>query len=147
MSREVIHVTMDTRVEELASLLYENGISGVPVLDDNGQLLGVVTESDLIEQGKKLHIPTMIAFLDSVIFLESASRFEKDMKKMSGCTVADIYSGTARWVDEEADLETIATLMAEKKVHTLPVLRDGELVGVIGKRDLIKVMAGRLEGD
>lgn len=141
MSQEVITVSLETTVEELAKLLYQHNIGGVPVVDGTGELLGVVTESDLIDQSKKIHIPTMVSFLDSVIFLESARNLEKELKKMTGATVADIYSASPQSIGEETTLEEIATIMAEHQVHTLPVLKDGKIVGVVGKGDLIKMLA------
>lgn len=140
MSVNVITVTPETTVADLARLLASNNISGAPVVDSSGSLLGVVTESDLIDQTKKIHIPTVIAILDSLIFLESPDKMEKDIKKFAGSTVADIYSKNPMTVDEETLLDELATIMAEKNVHTLPVLRGEQLVGVIGKGDIIKTL-------
>lgn len=143
MSKEVITVGMKTSVSELADILWKNRISGVPVLDENGNVVSVVTESDLIDQTKKIHIPTMISILDSVIFLESSKKTEKEIKKMAGNTVQDICSMELVSVSEDTGLDEIATIMAEKSVHTLPVIQDGKLVGVIGKSDIIRSMATR----
>ncbi len=141
MTREVKTAHLDMPVKELAALLYENKIGGVPVVDDDGQVVGVVTENDLIDQNKKLHIPTMVSFLDSVIFIDSAATFEKEIKKMTGSLVRDVCSERLLTVAEDAGLEDIASLIAEQGVHTLPVLKDGKLVGVIGKADLIRLVA------
>jgi len=141
MTSEVITVQMETTVNELAEILWKNRISGAPVLDDDGKVVAVVTENDLIDQSKKFHIPTMISLLDSVIFLESSKKTEKEIKKMAGNTVQDICSKELVTVDEETGLDEIATIMANKKVHTLPVLLDDNIVGVIGKSDIIRTMA------
>ena len=141
MTSEVITVKMETTVNELAEILWKNRISGAPVLDDDGKVVSVVTENDLIDQSKKFHIPTMISLLDSVIFLESSKKTEKEIKKMAGNTVQDICSKELVTVDEETGLDEIATIMANKKVHTLPVILDDNLVGVIGKSDIIRTMA------
>ena len=140
MTINVITATPATTVTELAQLLASNNIGGVPVLDSSGTLLGVVTESDLIDQNKKIHIPTVVTILDSVFYLENPDRMEKEMKKIAGSTVGDIYSKDPITVDEETLIDEIATLMAEKNVHTLPVMRGDELVGVIGKKDIIKTL-------
>ena len=79
MTREVITVRQNVTVKELAEILWKNKISGAPVLDDNDTVISVVTESDLIDQTKKVHIPTMISLLDSVIFLESSKAELTDM--------------------------------------------------------------------
>ena len=140
MTSEVITVQMQTTVKELAEILWKNRISGAPVLDD-GNVVSVVTESDLIDQSKKVHIPTMISLLDSVIFLESSKKTEEEIKKMAGNTVQDICSRELVYVSEDTALDQIATIMSEKKVHTLPVMQDDKLVGVIGKSDIIRSMA------
>lgn len=140
MTRNVITVTPDVTVTELALLLASHGISGAPVVDETGGVIGVVTENDLIDQKKKIHIPTVVTILDSVIYLENPERVGKEMKKMAGVTVRDIYSREPVTVNEDTPLDEIATVMAEKKIHTLPVMRGEELVGVIGKRDIIKTL-------
>ncbi len=141
MTAEPITATPDMPVKKLAELLWRKRISGVPVVDDSGALLGVVTESDLIDQTKKVHIPTMITILDSVILLESQDKMKKEISKMAGTTVGDIYCRELVTVEDSTPLDEIATIMAEKKVHTLPVVADGHLVGVIGKSDIIRTLA------
>ena len=143
MTSEVITVQMQTTVNELADILWKNRISGAPVVDDDGEVVAVVTENDLIDQSKKFHIPTMISLLDSVIFLESSKKTEKEIRKMAGNTVQDICAKELVSVTEETRLDEIATIMAEKQVHTLPVMQDDRLVGVIGKTDIIRSMATR----
>ncbi len=140
MTDRVITVTPETKVSELARILATENIGGAPVVDGEGRLLGVVTESDLIDQTKKVHIPTVVAILDSLIFLERPDRMEKDIRKIAGTVVGDIYTPNPVTVSEETPLDEIATIMAKKHVHTLPVMRGGELVGVIGKGDIIKTL-------
>ena len=132
MTTKVITVQKDTTVTALAEILWKNKISGAPVLDDEGNVVSVVTESDLIDQNKKVHIPTMVSILDSVIFLESSKKTEKEIKKMAGNTVQDISSMELISVSENTRLDEIATIMAEDNIHTIPVLDEGKLVGIIG---------------
>jgi CBS domain-containing protein len=141
MSKKVITVTPETAVQDLARILSENRISGAPVLDDQGMVIGVVTESDLIFQNKKVHIPTAIAILDAFFFLEGPEKMEKEMKKIAGVKVKDIFASEVIAVQQDTPLDEIATLMAEKKIHTLPVLDNTSLVGVIGKYDIIRTIA------
>ncbi|MDH4318627.1 MAG: CBS domain-containing protein [Desulfobulbaceae bacterium] len=141
MTREVITVQEKTLVRELAKILAERKISGMPVMDENDNMVGVVTENDLIDQAKKVHIPTVVGILDSFLFLESPEKLHKDLQKMAGIKAGDICCRKVITVEEETPLDEIATIMAEKKIHTLPVTRDGELVGVIGKTDIIRTLA------
>lgn len=141
MTKEVITVPLKTPVEKLAAIFCEKKISGAPVVDEDGSLVGVVTESDLIEQTKKFHIPTIVSILDSVIFLDSAKKVEKEINKMTGSTVKDICSKEPVTVSGDTPVDEIATIMAEKNFHTVPVVQDGQLVGVVGKTDIIRTLA------
>ncbi len=141
MSKDVITVTSETEVRELAKIFSENKISGAPVLDEQGKLIGVVTESDLIYQNKKVHIPTAVAILDAVFYLETPAKMEQELKKISGTKVRDIFAPEVISVEPDTPLDEVATLMAEKHIHTLPVLDNNSLVGVIGKSDIIRMIA------
>ncbi len=80
MTRDVLCVRPDTSIEELSSILVKNEISGVPVVDDAGVLYGIVTENDLISRNKRLHIPTVVSFLDAAIYLESSKKIRTGSK-------------------------------------------------------------------
>ena len=140
MTRNVVTVKKDQPISDLSKLFIENHFNGVPVLDDAGKVIGVVTQGNLIEQNKKLHIPTVIALFDAVLFLESEKKFESDVKKLTGSKIEDIYHKKPITVSPDTDLSEITTIMAEKDVHTLPVLEDDKLVGIIGKKDVIRAL-------
>ncbi len=142
MTQDIISVQKETSVAELAKLLTSHHISGAPVLDDEGKVLAVVTESDLIDQSKKLHIPTVITILDSVFYLENPDKMEAEMKKIAASTVEEICSGSPKIVSPDTGLDEIATIMAEGNIHTIPVLDEEKLVGIIGKKDIIKTLIG-----
>lgn len=141
MTSEVITVDENRSVKDLAKILAEKKISGVPVLDDKGKVIGVVTESDLIDRAKKVHIPTVMRLFDAFVVLESLDRMEKDFKKMAASTVKDICNKKVVTVQPDTPLDELATLMAEKQVHTLPVMENEKLVGIIGKSDIIRTLA------
>jgi len=142
MTRDVVTVREDMSVKELAQLLSDRKISGVPVVDDKENLIGIVTENDLIDQTKKVHIPTVMALFDSFVYLENPERLEKDLKKMSASTVGDISSSKVITAKTDTPVDELATTMSEKKVHTLPILdQDGNMMGVIGKSDIIRTIA------
>jgi CBS domain-containing protein len=139
MTKDVITIKPEATVEDLARLLIEHKISGVPVVDDNNQLIGVVTENDLISQNKRLHIPTVIRLFDAFILLGSG-KMEDEIKKMAATTVDDICVKKIVSITEGTSLEEVATIMAEKNIHLIPVLRDKTVVGIIGKADMVKAM-------
>jgi CBS-domain-containing membrane protein len=138
MTHKIITAGLEMDVSELAAMFWENRISGAPVVDAAGKILGIVTENDLIDQGKKVHIPTIITILDSMIFLENPAKLDKEIKKMTGTKVKDIYSAEVVTVTEDTEMAEIATIMADRSLHTLPVVRGEKLVGVIGKADIIR---------
>ena len=140
MTKDVITVQKETTIRELAELFTTRHISSFPVVDSNGELLGIVTETDLIEQDKSLHIPTVISLFDWVIYLESEKNFEKELNKMTGRTVGDIYSTKVQSVTLETPIGTVADIMTTEKIHTVPVLEGNKLVGMIGRIDLIRTM-------
>ncbi len=143
MKKDVVTVRPDTSLQELAMLLVKNGISGVPVVDAAGALFGIVTENDLIAQNRRLHIPTVVSFLDAAIYLESSKKFAEEVRRVSATRVGDICIRKVVTVTEDATLTDIATIMSEKKVHLLPVMKDGRVVGIVGKRDVVRAVAGR----
>ena len=141
MTAEVVTVTPQTSVEDLAKILMEKRISGVPVVDDTGALVGIVTENDLIRKEKRLHIPTVFRILDAVVYLEGVKQFDQDLKRMVAGKVGDICAQDVITVDEETTVTEIATIMSEKGVHLIPVVRDGRLVGIIGKLDVVRAIS------
>ncbi|VAX16972.1 hypothetical protein MNBD_NITROSPINAE03-801 [hydrothermal vent metagenome] len=140
MTRNPYTVTPETTVRDLARKLTENNYSGAPVLDENGALIGVVTVSDLIFQRKKLHLPTVFTLFDSVITLGSQYEIDDQIKKMLGSTVSEIMTRDVITVDEDAQLEDIATIMSEQGRHFIPVVKDGQLAGVIDRSDIMKAI-------
>lgn len=145
MTRDVVTVKPETSIEELASLLVKHQISGVPVVDDKGDLYGIVTENDLISQNKRLHIPTVVSFLDAAIYLESSKKFEQEVKRITATKAGDICARKVLTVSEDTTLVDIATIMDEKKTHLLPVVKNGKMVGIVGKRDVVKAVARQAE--
>ncbi len=147
MTREVVTVTPETTLEELAKLFIEHDISGVPVVDPAGTLLGMVTENDLIRKEKKLHIPTVVTLFDAVIYLERSKPFEEELRHLAATQVRDLYSPNPLTIEEKTPLDEIAALMVDKDVHHLPVLRETRLVGIVGKKDIMRAIARGPEGE
>lgn len=138
MTTEVMTVKEETPLKELAEILYKNRINGVPVVDDEGLLVGIICESDLIRKDKKLHIPTVVALFDAVFYLESSKNIEKEIKQISATTVSDLFTREVVTVDEKTPIDEIATIMTRKKIYTIPVMDGERLVGIVGKGDVIR---------
>jgi predicted transcriptional regulator len=140
MTTNVITVKKDTGIKELARILYENHINGVPVVDDDGAVVGVICESDLIRKDRKLHIPTVVALFDAVFYLESPRKMEKEIARINAAKVEDLYTKDVITVEERTPVEEIATIMSQKRVYTIPVMDGKRMVGIIGKADLIRTL-------
>jgi len=138
MTTDVMTVKKETPLSELAEILTKNHINGVPVVDDEGLLIGIICESDLIRRDKKLHIPTVVALFDAVFYLESSKKMEKEIQQFSATTVEDLFTRKVVTVDEKTPIDEIATLMTQEKYYTIPVMDGERLVGIVGKGDVIR---------
>ncbi|HAA03377.1 MAG TPA: hypothetical protein DCZ69_17385 [Syntrophobacteraceae bacterium] len=142
MAREILTISPHTKTLDAAKLLLERRINGLPVVDDDGRLVGILCQSDLVAQQKRLSLPSFFNLLDGLIPLGSSKNWENEMQKMGASTVAQAMSPNPVTVTPETSLDEIASLMVDKKFHTLPVLDQGELVGIIGKEDVLRTLLG-----
>ncbi len=142
MKEKVISVPPDMPVDELGRFFIEHDISGVPVINSEGKLVGIVTEYDLVSQSKKFHLPSLLRLFDAIIPLGGANAIEKEIKKMSASHVSDICTMDVITIAEDTPIDEIATIMAEKHITLLPVLREGRITGIVGKREVIRGIAG-----
>ena len=137
-------VNVDTNVEDVVRVLRENELPGVPVLDGDGKLAGIVTEADLIlpdDQGD-LHIPHYINLFGGTVFLEPLGRFEKRLRKAFASTAADMMTADPDTVAPDASIKEAARLVHESGHNRLPVVEDdGRLVGVITRVDLLGALS------
>jgi CBS domain-containing protein len=140
MTREIHSVTPETTVEEVARQFMATGVSAMPVVDAEGRLEGIVSETDLIAQDRPLHLPTVISLFDWVIYLESEDRFREQVEKLTARKVGEICTREVTTCSPDATVQEIATLMVEKGVHLLPVLEDDRVVGVVARLDIIRSM-------
>ena len=140
MTKELITISPDTEIVQATKLLLENRINGIPVTDETGKLVGILCQSDLIAQQKKLPIPSFFTFLDGLITLSSMKQLEKQVQKIAAITVAQAMTPNPVTVQPETDIETVAALMVDNNFHTIPVMDKGELVGIVGKEDVLKTL-------
>jgi len=143
MTGEPITVSPETDIINAAALLLEKGINGMPVVDANGKVLGILCQSDLIAQQKRLPIPSLFSIMDGFIAMPSMKRLEQEAAKIAATTVAAAMTPNPVTVTPDTGLETIATLMVDKNFHTLPVVAGGKLVGIVGKEDVLRTLLPR----
>ncbi|ADG81526.1 hypothetical protein Tfer_1427 [Thermincola ferriacetica] len=143
MTKEVITARPEQTVREVAKILADKKISGVPVVDEAGKIVGIVTEADLLVQTQKLKVPSYVQLLGGIIYLDSVKEFEEDLRKAVAVQVKDIMTTDVVTVEEDAEIEDIATTMADEGINRLPVVRDGALVGIVSRADIVKALAKR----
>ena len=141
MTTEVLTVSPETSISDLSKTLENRKIGGVPVVDKGGRLVGVITQSDLVERARDLELPPAINILDFHFYLQIPSHLLQRVEKMLGTTVGDCMTPNPVTVAPDAPVSQIAALMAKQKVHTIPVVKAGKIVGIIGKMDLVRAMA------
>ena len=140
MTREVISVSPETEITDAAKILLEKRINGMPVIDPFGRLVGIICQSDLVAQQKSIPVPSIFTFLDSYLPLTSIKRIDKEIEKIAALTVNEAMTPEPVTVSPDTDIEDVAKLMVDKKYHTLPVVVDGKVIGIVGKEDVLKTL-------
>jgi CBS domain-containing protein len=142
MTTNVITVDPDTSVQELATLLSERGISGVPVVDKDSRLVGIVSEGDLLhraETGTERRTQRRRSrWLDNFASDQEAAR---DYVKAHGRSVREIMTREVISVSDTTELADIATLLETRRIRRVPVVRDGKLVGIVSRANLVRALA------
>ena len=135
-------VTPDTPAEDVARLLGQHELHGVPVVNEAGRCIGIVTENDLVmadEEGD-LHIPHYIELFGGLVFLESARGFEKRLKKAVAATAKDLMTEDPTTIGPDEDVHAAAKVISESGHNRLPVVEHGLLVGVITRADVLRAL-------
>lgn len=140
MTTNIYTVTEDTDIKALAKIFVERNVNAMPVVDASGLLVGMVSQTDLVEQDKPLHIPTVISLFDWVIYLESPKNFAEEVRKVTARTVGEICSRDVVTCAPDTPVSTVASLMVDNKAHLVPVVDAGKLVGVVARLDIIRSM-------
>jgi len=140
MTTDVITVSPDTTVQDLAKLLAERGISGTPVVDAGGQLVGIVSEGDLLHRAEIGTAHRHRERRRSWWLDHFASEAAREYVKSHGRTVNDVMTPNVVTVSEDTDLAEVAALLEARRIKRVPVLRDGRIVGIISRANLVRAL-------
>ena len=141
MTTNVVVARPDMLVRDVAKLLLKHAISAVPVMDDAGKLLGVVSEGDLISRGGERSEKSRAWWLEMLADgFELAPRFV-DYVRAHGPKVADVMPRDVITVTPDIPAETIARLIERHRIKCVPVVRDGKLIGIVTRADLVRMIA------
>jgi CBS domain-containing protein len=143
MSTPVVTLRPDDKVERAADLLSEKNVGSLPVVDDEGELAGILRDDDLIASEARVHVPTFINFLGlGMAFPGEMKHLERELQKIAGATVRDVMQTHPPTVAPDATLEDVATIMHDQGVNSVPVVdADNKVVGIVARADIVRFIA------
>jgi CBS domain-containing protein len=142
MTRDVVTVSPDATLRDVAGLLVKNSVSSVPVRDADGQVVGIISERDLLRPFGKTIAQRRDWWISA---LAQGNDLEPQFEKLIGINehrAALLMTKPVKTTDEEMELGELAEIMSESDIKRLPVLRDGRLVGIVSRADIVKAIAG-----
>jgi len=145
MTTTVITVTPATPVGQVAKLMSAHNIGGLPVVTDDGEIVGVVTELDMIVRNTRFKMPAFFTILDMIFYLETPQHYRDRLNHILGITAEEIMSKPAKTVAPTATIAELAELMIERRMNPIPVVEAGRLVGIVSRSDIVRLMAGEFE--
>lgn len=144
MRREVPIAGVAASVGELARLMVDHRVPGVPIIDD-GELVGIVTEGDLIQREANVDIPAVATLFDAVLMADAGEPFEEELRHVLATTAGELMSAPVISIRDFATLSELATLMMQERVNPVPVVNDArQIVGLATRTGLVEMIA-RLE--
>jgi CBS domain-containing protein len=142
MNRELLTVTPSTPISEAVKLLVDRHIGGLPVIDDAGKLVGVISESDLMWREQGVEQPPYMLFLGGIIYFQNLLTYDRDLHKALGQTVGEVMTPHAISITAETTLPEAAKIMHDKKLRRLPVIDDRQHpIGIITEGDIVRAIA------
>jgi len=144
MDSEPVSVTVADSVETVLHVMRDHDVSGVPVINEGGRCVGIITEADLVlsQEGEDFHLPHYFQLFGGVVFLERWSHFEERARKAFASTAEDMMTPDPITIEPDATVDEAAHLIASKKHNRLPVIEHGRLVGVVTRVDVLDGLTG-----
>lgn len=144
MRREVPIAGVSASVGELARLMVDHRVPGVPIIDE-GELVGIVTEGDLIQREANVDIPAVATLFDAVLMADAGEPFEEELRHVLATTAGELMSSPVISIRDIATVSELATLMMQQRVNPVPVVDDARrIVGLATRTGLVEMIA-RLE--
>lgn len=140
MQKNVVSVNENADIKEIARALVENKVSGIPVINDAGKLVGIVSEGDLLHKETNPRMPDYVDILGAIIYYHGLKRYHDDYRKLMATKAADIMTKKVITVAKDTTLEDAAQLMMQHSIKRLPVVENGEMIGIVSRADIIKTL-------
>lgn len=143
MIKEVITLNPETKIREVADLLNEHNLTGLPVINKENKVVGIISEEDFMTQNHHLHLPSYIQTLQALkTWDRSDEKLKEEIKKLSNIKVSEIMNPEVITVSSERSLKDLATLSAEKRVNPISVTdKENHLLGVVSRSDIVRLFA------
>lgn len=145
MTKNIITTTADASVREAARLMYLNALTGLPVLDERDELVGIITEEDMVKLEGPLHIPSAVGILGSLLYLDNplnGDEIEKQLAVLTATKVQELMTKEPMTIGPDEPLTALAEIFLHKKVNPVPVVKDKKLLGIVSRADIVKLLAG-----
>ena len=142
MESDVPTVYPDDPIETVVRTMRDHELPGIPVINEGGRCIGIITEADLIMGGEEqdLHLPHYIELFGGIVFLESTKKFEERLRKAIGSTAGDVMTEDPVTIAPDATVSEAAKAIARHKHNRLPVVEHGRLVGVVTRIDVLDAL-------
>lgn len=141
MTTDVKVAKQTDTIKSIAKILIHEKIGGLPVVDEDNRVVGIISETDIIKKEKHVAVPEFITFLQGVIYLEDFKKMEKDIQDIASVQVKDLMSKEVIKVYEDDTFDDVANIMIKKSVNRVPVVdKDNKIKGIICRYDIIKSM-------
>ena len=141
MTTDVIVAKKDDSIANVATLLIKEKIGGLPVVDENDKVVGIISETDIMQKETDIESPRVLNFFQGLIFLDDIKKLEDDMKKVAAYKVEDLMSKEIITVNENDSFDYVANVMIKKSINRVPVVdKENFLKGIICRYDIIKAM-------
>ena len=141
MTIELVTVSEDTSLQEVVRLMLEKNISGVPIVDSDERLKGIVSGSDVICLKRKLHMPDYMQLLGALLNNAHPEEFNAEIARALKMPVKEFMTKRVITASENTSMADIITLMTEHRINRIPIVRENKLVGIVTRRDTIRAMA------
>jgi len=146
MNKNVITVQEDSSIEEAAGILTEYKISGAPVVNKQGKIVGMVTEGALLHRETNPRTPAFLNILGAFIYVRGIERYREDFKKLAATSTSEIMTTDVITASGDMEIEDVAALMVEHGIKRVPVVENGNIIGIISRADIIKTLAKKARG-
>lgn len=140
MTQDVISITVDTPVSTVADLIFDKNLTGMPVVDPERHVVGIVTEYDLLSRGEHIHIPSYMKLLSQLKVAGDKGNVQQSIEQIQSLKAEDIMTKPVVTISPETEVSEAARIFSEDRINPLPVVdTDGKLVGIVSRADIVKL--------